>query len=126
MELNQKERKRCVSSLLRLLLGRGARAPALAGTPLRNTLLVWEVPLGRLDSPELLGLCGNSTGSRRVLAGAKGGHGDGGAGPEPIGPRRRPVTRCAGAGRVSLRPDGAGAVGSEGDGAAGAGREACL
>lgn len=63
MELNQKERKRCVSSLLRLLLGRGARAPALAGTPLRNTLLVWEVPLGRLDSPELLGVCGNSTGS---------------------------------------------------------------
>ena len=36
------------------------------------------------------------------------------------------MTHCAGAGRVSLRPDGAGAVGSEGDGAAGAGREACL
>ena len=123
MELNHNERKRlCVlPPLLAPLLGRGARAPALAGTPLCNKLLVWEVPLGGLDSPALLwewelGTVASSRpapGRSRKVAVETAGRGLS----RPA--RHRLVTHCAGAGRVSLRPDGAGTVGSEGDGAAG-------
>ena len=126
MELNQKERKRSVSSFIAPFTRQGRPGPSSRrDAPAQHT--------SGLGGPaRAVRFPGAARGvwEQHRLAGSwlepKGGHGDGGAGPEPVGPRRRPVTRCAGAGRVSLRPDGAGAVSSEGDGAAGSGREACL
>lgn len=71
MELNHKERKRSVSSLVAPFTRQGRPGPRSRRESPEQHTLVWDVPLGRLDSPELLEVYGNSAGSRPVLTGAQ-------------------------------------------------------